>query len=70
MVCKRGPVVVLVVPKALRCHAHALPCDLSDDCLHHDFVRRDVECLDLDLNLIRDRLCHHLGSRVLVLLVL
>ena len=70
LISERGPVVVLVVPQALRCDSYALSGDLADDCLHDDLVRGDVEGLDLHLYLVGDQLSHHLGSRVLVLLVL
>ena len=70
MICKRCPVVVLVVPQALRCDSDTLSSDLADDCLHDDLVGRNVEGLHLHLYLVGDQLSHHLRSRVLVLLVL
>ena len=69
MICKRCPVVVLVVPQALRCDSDTLSSDLADDSLHDDLVGRNVEGLDLHLYLVGDQLSHHLRSRVLVLLV-
>ena len=69
LISEWGPVVIVIVPKALGCNSHALSGDLPDDSLDDDLVGGDVECLDLHFYLVGNCLRHQLRGRVVVLLV-
>lgn len=62
-------VVVLHVPKALACESDALAGDLANNGLHHNFVGRNLEVLQLGSNFVHNLLGLLFGLLVVVLLV-